>query len=223
MLKSLSNSIKDLVAPDPPPGQPMTHCFVMKTGSTINPDDFSDPSTAPKSLAALFDDIPKVSPAWGTSGKYVSNLWKILLDSAKAPPKPPESKETKEQYKEAIVKLYGSEKGFNNLEKSPYYQSLSAAQKKVTQKQIELLGLQVQIQTILGPNASQAQYQATYQQMAPAYIDAVKSAQQELLLRQRDIDRYTTTLFAYNTGSLQTVLSNFATSKLCIHNVSQPN
>ena len=232
LLKGLSNTIKDLVAPDPPPNQPVTHCFVMKTGSTINPDDY-DPAFKPsgslispagEKLAALFDDIPSVSPAWATSGKHISNLWEILMRTGKAPSKPPPSEEMKKQYHDAKVKLYGSEEGFNNFEKSPFYNSLDKAVKHVTTKQFDLFNLKREIQKVLGPNASQAVYDSTFQRMSPPYIDAVKGAQEELMLRQRAIDQYTTILFAYNTGSLENVLKAFKNSKCAwrIHNASTP-
>ena len=212
LLKDLSNSIKDLVAPDPPQGQPITQCFVMKTGFTINPANYEG-KEGPLHLAQLFNDIPKISASWETSGKQISSLWEILLKTGKAPYHPP-PKNLEKAYEEAIIKLYGSRKKFNHVEKSAFYASLDTLRNNVVEKQLKLLGLNTTIKTDIGPDASQAEFDSVYQQMSPTYVDAVKSAQQELLIRQREIDRYTTVLFAYNTGSLETVLSNFNTSKL---------
>ena len=213
LLKDLSNSIKDLVAPDPPQGQPITQCFVMKTGSTINPADYQG-TAGPLNLARLFDDIPKISASWETSGKLISDLWEILLTTGKAPINLP-PKDLEKAYKEAKIKLYGSDENFKLGDKSAFYKSVDKLRQNVQQKQLDLLLLQTKIQKDLGPDASQAEFNSAYQYMSPTYVDAVNSAQQELLIRERAIDQYTTVLFAYNTGSLETVLNNFATSKLC--------
>ena len=217
LLKDLSNSIKDFVAPDPPSGQPITQCFIMRTGFSINPDDYKpDSADGPKNLAMLFNDIPKISAAWEISGKFITDLWNILLTTGKAPLDPPPTPEAKQRYKEAIKKLYGSEKKFENLEKSDFYKSLNKAEDEVTKSRCELELLKTQIQKAIGKDASQAVYNSKYQQMSPPYLDRLEAAQEQLLLRQREISRYTTALFAYNTGSLETLLENFATSKCII-------
>jgi hypothetical protein len=216
LVKVLSNSIKDLVAPDPPQGQQATQCFVMTTGFTLNPDSYDPDKSADsqKELAMLFNEIPKVSPAWERSGKFISNHWEILLTTGKAPLKPPPSPEAKKRYQEAIEKLYGNQKKFEHLEKSPLYKSLETADQEVTKAQMDLLKLENDIKSMLGGDATQAKFNSTYQRMSPPYINRVKTAQQQLILRQREISRYTTDLFAYNTGSLETILSSFATSTM---------
>lgn len=218
LLRDISNSIKDLVAADPPPGQPTRQCFVMKTGFTINPADY-DPTqatTAGQKLAALFDEIPKISPSWESSGSLVSFLWHdVLLTTGRAPLNPPPV-QLQAQYEEAIRNLYGSEDNYINLIKSPFYDSLDAARQDVQDEWFKLVGLKSKIKQMLG-DASNEEVDQMYDKMSPEYIDALTEAQKQLMLRQQEIDRYTTVLFEYSTGSLETILANLKTSKFGLY------
>lgn len=219
LLRDISNSIKDLVAPDPPLNQPTRQCFVMKCGFTINPADY-DPAAkgelaAGKKLATLFNDIPKISPSWEYSGSHITFLWRdILLTTGKALDNPPPSAELKAKYEEAKRMLYKKDG-----EKTPFYKSLDVARKEVEHKQLELYLLRDKIKKMLGPDATKEEIDQLYGEMSPEYIDAVKEAQKQLLDRQREIDRYTVVYYEYNTGSLENVLQNLAASKfgLCYY------
>ena len=188
----------------------------MRTGFSINPDDYNPSSpNASQNLAKLFNDIPKIAASWETSGKFVTDLWKILLTTGKAPNHPP-PKDLKQQYEDAIIKLYGSKENYDKLEKSEFYKSIDKAENNVREKQFDLLKLKLDLKKELGPDVSQAEYNRYYEQMSATAVQAVTNAQEELMHRQREIDRYTTVLYAYNTGSLETVLRNFATSKCAL-------
>ena len=212
LLRDISNSIKDLVAPDPPPGQPTRQCFVMKTGFSINPAEY-DPTEAEYAaglkLATLFDEIPKISPSWEPSGSHITFLWHdVLLTTGKALDNPPRTAEQKAQYEEAKRKLYKK-----NGEKTLFYKSLDIARKEVEHKQLELYLLRNKIKKMLGPNATKEEVDQLYGEMSPAYIDAVKAAQKHLMNRQREIDRFTVVYYEYSTGSLENILQNLGASK----------
>lgn len=212
--KEIYNSVKNLFAPDPPPGQPARQCIVLREGFAIDAKAYKGDGGEAKQ-AVLFDQIPKIGTTWKAAGSAVSSLWNVLITTGKAPSGPPPTADETAAYKEALTKLYvGGEKGYEADEKSVFYKSLDAAQNEVTQK---ILALQVlmltTIPSMLPKGATEAEYKSLYKQMAPMYEEAIATAREELSNRQRAVQKYETAIFNYHSHSLESLLSMYNRSK----------
>ena len=211
--KELYNSVKNIFAPDPPPGQPARQCIVLREGFTIDAEKYTGDGGEAQQ-ASLLDRIPKIATTWEASGSAVSTLWNTLVTTGKAPSGPPPTAEETAAFNEALTKLYvGGEKGYETDEKSDFYKSLDTAQNDVKKKFFDLALLRGQITSNLPKGATQADYDSLYKQMAPMYEEAIATAREELSNRQRAVEKYETAKISYHTHSLESLLSVFNQSK----------
>lgn len=185
--------------------------FILRPGFTIDPDDY-DPTNpdAPRNLAVLVDDIPKVSDTWQSTGSLVSSCWDILLRTGKAPIGTPDPS-LKDQVKKAKKILYSD---YDKMKKSPFYASLDSAAEEVTQKRLKLYRLQKKIHEMLGPDASQEEYDKLYAKLSPPYLNAIKIAQSEYESRYSMVQYYLSVIYTYTAGGVPGVMFDMRTSKL---------
>ena len=190
-----------------------TDKFILRPGFTINPDDY-DPVNpdAPKNLALLVDDIPKVSDVWQSSGSRISTNWETLLKTGTAPMATRPDSSLKEQFEEAKKMLYSD---YDTLSKSPFFACLDSAAEEVTQKQLKLGKLAAEIHhQMLGPDATQEEYDKLYARLSPPYLDALDIARCQYECRHRQVQHYLAIISAYTAAGLPAVLMDMTGSKL---------
>jgi hypothetical protein len=194
------------------PSSEATSLFILTFGRTISADDY-DPSNseASKNLATLFDNIPKVSTLWESSGSSVSTHWWILLSTARVPipTKPRHDVYLKQKYEEAKKMLYTD---YNTLEKTPFYISLDTAVQDLTQTQFDLIKLKDKIRTTLGPDATKEACDKLYDKLSPPYLAAIEVAQQQFISRSNEVHHYMADIYTYTTQNEEMTLMDMTRS-----------
>ena len=212
LLQSIWESISELVSPPLPEGIPSTSCFLMQTGFSVRGSEY-DPSKSGSGLklAKLFDVVPKVNIAFEATGSHISSEWNAFLATSSAPIKAPPKSE-KRLFEEGKTKLYTD---YDHLVKTPFYKSLDTARAALTKEQLNVFLLKMKVKKDLAMVGSPTQedFDRLYKALSVDAYDGLSKARQEYLLRSREVGRYQSYIFAYNTGSLNTLLQTQTTGK----------